>query len=198
MSETKRSAGRWYRLRRHQQGTAAVEFGLVVLAFLMVVFGIIEIARLIFLFNTLQEVTRRAADAAANTDFTNTTKLDEVRQHAIFRSSAGGLVLMSELTDQSVRIDYLSLSRDSEGNLSMVPIQAANLPSSPAENRKACLVDPNGATCIRVVRARVCQSGILPECEPMQFNSFVPLLSFSMALPRATTLARAESLGISP
>lgn len=198
MSETKCPMPKSYSRKRLQQGTVVVEFGLVLMAFFMVVFTIIEIARLMFLFNTLQEVTRRAATAAAITDFTSTAKLDAVRQNAIFRNSAGGLALMSQLTDKSIRIDYLSLSRDTDGNLSMVPIPAGNLPSSPAENRRGCLVDPNSATCIRIVRARVCQSDIAPECEPMQFQSFVPLLSFSIALPRATTLARAESLGIAP
>jgi Flp pilus assembly protein TadG len=197
MSATKRPICESYTRKRPQQGAAAVEFALVIVAFFVVVFGIIEIARLMFLFNTLQEVTRRAATGASNTDFTNASRLDEVRQHAIFRSSAGGLVLMNELTDESIRIDYLSVHRDPDGLLTMVPIQASALPSSPAANRRTCLVDPNSATCIRIVRARVCQPGITANCEPMEFQSMVPLLSFSMPLPVATTLAKAESLGIS-
>ena len=196
MLETKRLTPKSYS-KRLQQGAVAVEFGLVIVAFFIVVFGIIEIARLMFLFNTLQEVTRRAAAAAANTDFTNISRLNQVRQNAIFRSSAGGLVLMQELTDQSIRIDYLSVSRDPDGTLKMVPIQASSLPTSPAENRRGCLINPNSASCIRIVRARVCQSGISPGCEPMQFQSLVPLLNFSMPLTRATTLAKAQTLGIS-
>ncbi|MDB5917901.1 MAG: pilus assembly protein TadE [Massilia sp.] len=198
MSETKRLVSKPRGRKRLQHGSAAVEFSLVIVAFFTLIFGIIELARLMFLFNTLQEVTRRAATAASNTDFTNASKLNQVRQNAIFRDSAGGLVLMKELTDESIRIDYLSVSRDSAGTLSMVPIPASNLPSSPAANRRGCLVNPNSDSCIRIVRARVCQSGISPDCEPMQFQSFVPLLSFSLPLPRAPTLAKAESLGISP
>lgn len=196
MLETKRPLIESASRMRRQQGSTAIEFGLILVAFLTVVFFIVEVARIMFLFNTLQEVTRRAAAAASNTDFTNTGKMDEVRQNAIFRAAAGELILMPGLTDQSVRIDYLSVARDNDGNLSLVPISATNLPSSPAANRRGCLIDPNSATCIRVVRARVCQSGIAPDCEPMQYHSFVPLFSFAIALPRAPTLARAQSLGI--
>ncbi|PIL41666.1 TadE/TadG family type IV pilus assembly protein [Massilia psychrophila] len=197
MSATKRPIGNSCRRKRLQRGAAAVEFALVIVAFFIVVFGVIELARLMFLFNTLQEVTRRAATAASNTDFTNAGKLNNVRQSAIFRSSAGGLVLMKELTDESIRIDYLWVRRETDGALTMMPIQAGALPSSPAANRRGCLVDPNSESCIRIVRARVCQSGISPNCEPMQFQGIVPLLNFSMPLTIATTLAKAESLGIS-
>ena len=197
MSETKRPMRTSHSRKRLQQGATAVEFGLVSVAFFMVVFCIIELARLMFLFNTLQEVTRRAATAASNTDFTSISKLDQVRQSAIFRSSPGGLVLMNEMTDQSIRIDYMSLNRTTDGTLTMAAIPAGNLPSSPADNRKKCLIDPNSPSCIRIVRVRVCQAGISPGCEHMQFQSSVPLLfPFSMPLPRATTLAKAESLGI--
>jgi Flp pilus assembly pilin Flp len=197
MSETKRSKCKSYSRKRLQQGATAVEFGLVIVAFFMVVFGILEVARLIFLFNTLQEVTRRAATAASNTDFTSTSELAEIRQSAIFRDSAGGLVLMNELTYESIRIDYMSLNRDTDGTLTMVAIPANILPSSPADNRKKCLIDPNSPSCIRIVRVRVCQSRISPDCEPMQFQSSFPLLfTFTMPLTRATTLAKAETLGI--
>jgi Flp pilus assembly pilin Flp len=197
MSVTKRPIRTSYSRKRLQQGSTAVEFGLVIVVFFVVVLAIIELARLMFLFNTLQEVTRRAATAASNTDFTSISKLNEVRRNAIFRDSAGGLVLMNELTDESIRIDYMSLNRAPDGSLTMVPIPTSTLPSSPADNRKKCLFDPNSPGCIRIVRVRVCQSGISPDCERMQFQSSVPLLfPFSMPLPRATTLAKAESLGM--
>ncbi|WP_307164885.1 TadE family protein [Massilia sp. WF1] len=49
-----------------QNGTAAVEFAILALLFFTLVFGIIEVSRLLFVYNTLQEVTRRAVAAAVH------------------------------------------------------------------------------------------------------------------------------------
>lgn len=102
---------------------------------------------------------------------------------------------MRELTDQSIRIDYLAVRRDDDGTLTMVPIPAATLPSSPSENRKGCNMDPNSMTCIRIVRVRVCKADNSANCEPMEFKSLLSLFHFTLPLPTATTLAKAQSLG---
>jgi hypothetical protein len=57
------------------------------------VFGIIEVSRLLFVYNTLQEVTRRAAAAAVNVYPGNAVALAKVKQDAVFRDSPGELVL---------------------------------------------------------------------------------------------------------
>ena len=44
-----------------QQGAAAVEFALVALLFFTLLFGILEFGRMLYLYNTVQEVSRRAA-----------------------------------------------------------------------------------------------------------------------------------------
>lgn len=196
MSANKRPVGKPCSRKRLQHGSTAVEFALIAVVFFTLVFGIIEMARLMFLFNTLQEVTRRAATAAANTDFTKPADLDGVRRRAIFRDSAGGLVLMNELTDQSIRIDYLAINRNNDGTLNMVPIPTPSLPASPAENRRICLINPNSPPCIRIVRVQVCKPSISAVCEPMQFQSMVSLFNLSLPLPKATTLAKAQSLGL--
>jgi hypothetical protein len=196
MSETKRPVRKPYNFKRRQRGTAAVEFALVAVTFFTLLFGVIELARLMFLFNTLPVVTSRAARAAANTDFANADRIDEVRWRAMFRDSAGGMILMNELTDQSIRIDYLRVDRSAAGTLTMVPIPAGSLPASPAENRRVCLVDPNSLTCIRIVRVRVCNPGKLDKCEPMQFQPLIPLINLSLPLPTSTALVKAQSLGL--
>ncbi|MDB5910387.1 MAG: pilus assembly protein TadE [Massilia sp.] len=196
MSETKRQVCKPFRSKKLQQGVAAVEFALIAVAFFTLVFGVIDVARLMFLFNTLPEVTSRAAIAASSTDFTNTVELDRVRQRAIFRDSPGGMVLMQELTDQSIRIDYMSINRNDDGTLTMVPIPVGSLPSSPAANRRACLVDPNSPTCIRIVRVRVCNVSNSGACDAMQFQSLVALFNLSLPLPTSTTLVKAQSLGL--
>lgn len=182
--------------KRRQRGVAAVEFAIVAILFFTVVFGVIELARMMFMFNTLSEVTRRAASAAANADFTNPAAINQVQWQAIFRASAGGMTLMNELTDQSVRIDYLSVARNADGTFSMVPIDAGALPLSPAANRQVCLVDPNSSSCIRIVRARVCNSDNAVSCVPMQFRPLLPLVDLSLRLPTSPTLVIAKSLGL--
>ena len=52
--------------RTSQAGTTAVEFAITSIFFFLLVFGILELARIMYVFNTLQEVTRRAAAAAVN------------------------------------------------------------------------------------------------------------------------------------
>jgi len=183
------------RPRAHQSGTTAVEFAIVAMIFFMLVFGIIEIARLMYAINTVQEVTRRAARAAANTDFRDPVRLSRVRQFAVFNDSPGPLLLATPITDEFVRIDYLSVQRGAEGSQTFVEIPAGSLPNSPAENRRICLRDPNDAGCIRLVRARICVPGE-DGCTATPFQLFVPLVNPILRIHTGSTIVVAESLGL--
>lgn len=175
-----------------QTGVAAVEFSLVAIIFFTFVFGIIELARAFYICNTLQEVTRSAAAAAAMTDFSNPAALDSIRRQSIFRNSAGALAGAPDITDEHVRIDYLSITR-SANSLTMEPTSA--LPANPAKNRIECLKDPNSTSCIRLVRVRICDPKNSSSCQPVPFHVFVPLISLNLNLPTSTTIKVAESLG---
>jgi hypothetical protein len=122
------------------------------------IFTIIEIARIMYIYNTLQEVTRRAATAAAMSDFSDLDKTAVIRQNAIFRNSPGQLIFGAPVTDLNVRIDYLALTRQSNGSTTMAPIATSALPSCPGRNRQICMNDPNASNCIRFVRVRVCST----------------------------------------
>ena len=177
-----------------QQGVAAVEFAVVVLIFLMLFFGIVELARAMYIVNTLQEVTRRAAALAVNTDFSDATAMANLRQRAVLRNSPGLLVFADPVSDQHVKIDYLHIPLNAT-----VPLSIATLPATPQENRVNCATNPNAENCIRLVRARIC----LPDsdsgtCEPVPYKTLVSLVPFSFALSRATTVATVETLGIPP
>ena len=50
---------------KKQAGVAAVELAIVAVAFLLLVFGAIEVSRLLFTWNTLDTITQRAARVAA-------------------------------------------------------------------------------------------------------------------------------------
>lgn len=148
----------------NQNGGAAVEFALVVLFFLTLVFGILELARAMYICNTLQEVTRRAAAMAARTDFADAAAMQRVREYAVLRSSAGTLAFADPVTDAHVRIDYMAIT-DTEGTRGMEAIPTGSLPASPAANRLICMNDPNDPGCIRLVRARICLPGGGNNCD---------------------------------
>ena len=177
-------------------GATTAEFALSVVIFFSVLFFVIELARALYLTNTLQEATRRAAYAAAVSNFSDTAVMDRVRQDAVLRDSPGMLMLGAPVTDAHIRIDYLSLARAADGAMTMTPIAAADLPACPVRARINCASNPNGANCIRFVRARVCAPG--GGCDPVSYQPMLPLTGLGYALPVSTTIAKAESLGFAP
>ena len=183
--------------RRGRPGGAAgvitVELALVLGVFLLFVLGTVEIARMAFVLNTAQDVTRRAARAAAMTDFSNDGAMASLRYQALFRDSDESLPLLPELTPDRLRIEYLALSATGV----LAPVTAA--PACPAQNVVNCTIDPNGTSCIRFVRVRICAAGNGP-CAPLPYTSltgFLPGLP-SLALPISTSIAKAGTLGFQP
>jgi Flp pilus assembly protein TadG len=186
------------RRRPPQQGVAAVEFALLAVIFLLMVFGVIEIARLLYVFNTLQEVTRRAVAGAVNVQPRAGADLDRVRYDAVFRTGPGNLILAAPVSDEHLRIDYLALTRASSGALTLTEIPTASLPASAAENKHNCLCNPNALNCIRFVRARICDPSATTGCNAVQSQMIVPMVTLGVTLHLATTIAAAESLGYRP
>lgn len=183
--------------KSRQAGVAAVEFSLVAVIFLVFVFGLLEVIRVMYVINTLQEVTRRAASGAAITNFHDTSALSRVRTNAVFRDTPGPLLLADPITDANVTIEYLSVSKGSDGSMSLKPM--ASLPSCPAGNRLNCLSDPYGGSCIRAVRARVCASlDASGACIPVGFKSMFSIIGLEPVLSEfltAPTIVPAGSLG---
>jgi hypothetical protein len=179
-----------------QTGSITAEFGLTLVLFLTIVCAVLELARVIYLYNTLQVATQRAAALAANADFSDAAALARVRQQAIFRDSAGGLILGAPVSDVHVRIDYLSLSN--AGGVTMTPIPSASLPACPANNRLNCMADPYGASCIRLVRARICDPAAPDACNGVPYQPLFSFIGLRFGLPTATSIASAETLGALP
>ncbi|WP_332853669.1 TadE/TadG family type IV pilus assembly protein [Duganella sp. S19_KUP01_CR8] len=177
------------------RGAITIEFSLLSLLFFTLLFAVMEVARAMYLLNTLQEVTRRAAALAAVSDFSNPAVMDQVRQTALLRDGPGMLTLGQPVTDAHIRIDYLSLARAGNGDLTLTPIPTGSLPACVARARLNCIADPNGAGCIRFVRARLCAPNG-NSCDPVSYQTIMPLFSLSATLPTATAIARAESLGL--
>lgn len=179
-----------------QRGGAAVEFALLVGLFLTIVFGILEVARVIYLFNTLQEVTRRAAALAVNSPFDPTSQ-GTVQSEALFPDKNGNLVLGAPVTPAHVQVQYLSLSYGAGGVPNMQVVNP--LPADPARNRLNCQSNPYAANCIRLVRVRICRPGSGTGCDPVPYQMLFPLVDFStLTLPISETLAPAQTLGYVP
>jgi hypothetical protein len=185
-----------YRGRKaRQHGGAAVEFAVLVGLFLLIVFGVLEIARFIYLVNTLQEVSRRAAAMAVSSAFDADAQAT-VQKDALFPDKNGNLLLGAPVTPAHIQLQYLSLSREG-GTLEMHVVNP--LPASPARNRLNCLNDPYGANCIRLVRVRICQLGSGNNCDPVPYQTLFPFVNFSaLTLPHSETLVPAQSLGYVP
>lgn len=177
------------RKRRTEAGSLTMEYALVFPGFLLFVFLLLEIARALCVWNTVQEVTRRAARGAAISDFSCAAALRAVRLDAIFRDSDGELLLSGGVTQDHVVIDYLWL--DGAGKLQA--LGAGALPASPAQNRANCMVNPASSSCIQFVRARICS----PDgCQPVPYSPMLRWLPLpAMTVPTAATVVRAESLG---
>lgn len=179
--------------RRTQRGVAAVEFAIVAVIFFTLFFGILELARAMYLCNTLQEVTRRAVALAVNTDFSNEQDMQKVRERAIFRTGAGALMFGDPITDEYVKIDYLSIPAGAS-----VPV-AATMPDNPQDNRVNCTSNPNAAKCIVLVRARICApGGGAGTCDPVPYRAIFSLVPIAFSLPASTTIAKIETLGLPP
>lgn len=176
-----------------QRGVAAVEFALVALPFLTLVFGIIEVARAMYICNTLQEVTRVASALAVNTNFSDSSAMQRVQRRAIFRDSSGVLLFAEPISDQHVRIDYMYIPANAT-----IPVAMAGAPSSPEQNKLNCLRDPNAANCIRLVRVRICLPGGGSTCEPVPYQTLTSFIQLPFSLPLSTTIAKVETLGMAP
>lgn len=174
-------------------GATAVEFAVVVPVFLLLVFGIIELARVMYIYHTLAEVTRLAARAAVNISFNDTAALDQARKRAVFDELGGQLPFGHPITYENIRIEYLYLGATA---LQLQKIPPGAMPSCPARNRLNCMIDPNGSNCIRAVQASICTVGSASgTCTPVSYQPIIPVVPLSIRLPISLTIMSAETLG---
>lgn len=182
----------------HQSGNFIVEFALVITFFLITMFTVIEVSRALYIVNTLQEVTRRAARLGSVTDFSDKNAINSLVSKSIFRDNPGGLALAAPITDRHIKVDYLAVRPQTSGGLTWAAIPESSMPGCPAKNRQICTADATDPSCIRLVRVRVCKPSSDNECEPIPYETALPLVNLPMNLPISTSIVRAESLGYKP
>jgi hypothetical protein len=172
-----------------QRGSAAVEFALVAIVYFLFVFGTMELARMMYTLNTLTEVVNRTARGAAVTNPGDAGKMDTMRNTAMLDAGTGKLPLGGGIDTSYLRIEYLAADRSSA---------VASLPTCPVNNVMNCLQNPNGASCIRYIRVRLCDPSDGMACKPVPY---VPMLAldglaaFHFQLPAFTTVVAAQTLG---
>jgi hypothetical protein len=155
-----------------QRGVAAVEFAIVAILLFTLLFGIIEFGRLFYVFNSVQEVTRRAAREAV---VTWTTQQSTVKNLALFGAST--LPAGVEITADSISIDYLNQSGG----------KSSPLPGTPGENVTKCQDNSNG--CIAYVQVSITGATYAPMVSLFPF--------FALPVPASTVTMPAESMGYS-
>ena len=92
-------------MNQRQRGVYTVEFAVVGVVFFMVLFGVIEIARALFVWNTITEATRRGARVAAVCP-PNHGAIAEI---AVLNNPGGGSAssVINGLTTGNVTVEYL-------------------------------------------------------------------------------------------
>jgi Flp pilus assembly protein TadG len=141
-------------MKRRQRGIAVVEFAIIGVLLMIVIFGVIETGRALFIVNTLTEATRRGARMATVCPVNDSM----AARVAVFDNGGGGSAVVHGLTTANVVVEYLNT--------------AGNVIADPANNFSS----------IRYVRVRIVnftQSFIIPFIMPS-----VSLAGFSTTLPR--------------
>jgi TadE-like protein len=179
-----------------QRGVAAVEFALTALFFITFLFGIIEVARAMYLWSTLTEVTRRYARVLAVTDFNDPAALALARNLATFGSTDGSFPLGGSINGSNLKVTYLR-----GDGVSAV----SSMPDCPAQNIINCNSNPNGASCIRFVQVRLCQTAqagdVAGTCGNVPYTSLLALNGLFPAtfkFPTFATTTPAEAFGHQP
>jgi len=163
-----------------------VEFALVVVVFVTIVFGIFELGRLFYVNTTIQEVTRRAAREQV---VRWVTAVGDVQRAAVFGAGSGTVALPAggEVTNATVHVSFHGSLDDAMAGIN--PISGVG--SDPVANINNCLI--LSAACIRYVRAGL----ETPAGDPVHYAPMVALFDFlDVPLPGAVVVMPAESLGL--
>lgn len=100
-------------MRRANAGVTTVEFAIIGTLLMIVVFGVIEMGRALYVVNVLTEAARRGARMAAVCPVGD----PKPAQVAVFDTGGGTSSVVSGLTESNVLVQYL----DSSGNVLAAP-----------------------------------------------------------------------------
>lgn len=165
-----------------QCGAATVEFALVAVIFFSLLFGIVEFGRGLFVWNSIQEVTRYVARESVTCWRTDWNAMKDSR----------GLMGMSSLP-AAPELGSGSISIEPLRRADMVVLTGNDLPGSVDENASNCM-KPDGVgtpqNCIGFVRVKV-NASFTPLIGTLLWFPLQPI-----PLPPSTVVMPAESLGL--
>ncbi len=171
---------------RQQHGAAAVEFAIIAMLLFTLLFGIIEFGRLFYLYNTAQEITRRAARESV-VRWKDNSDSSPAKILALFGSA--NLPAGAEIKPANINIDYLT-------EIGGTPNP---MPNNATENISACLNGPAG--CIALVRVSIigtANSHCTNDASRACYKPMVGLFSsLEVPIPASTVTMPAESMGYS-
>jgi hypothetical protein len=171
-------------IKPREYGAASVEFALVAALLLTLLFGVMELGRILLVWNSAQEVTRRAARDAAVHGLTPFIQYDAVLQPG---TSSGTVAFpgAGEITNWTVLIQFMA------GDFGALSATAP--PANALLNQSNCAqgISP----CVSAIQASLCAPGITP-CQPV---SYLPIglfgNVFQLSLPLSTVTLPLESAG---
>ncbi|HEY0589846.1 MAG TPA: TadE/TadG family type IV pilus assembly protein [Pseudoduganella sp.] len=167
-----------YSCLKRQSGAAIVEFAIIGSLLLAFIYGIFEFGRMMFVYNTMQEISRRGAREATVRWVSDSAA---IKSFALFGAATlpGG----PEITSANIFIRYLRANGVDE--VTAVPLDAG-------DNLSACNDATRTTECIMYVEVSVRNV----EYKPLIFKAgAVTTARPANAMPQATTVVYAESLG---
>jgi Flp pilus assembly protein TadG len=163
---------------KRQSGAAIVEFALICAIFIALLIATIEFGRMMFVYNSMQEISRRGAREATVRWISDTAA---IKSAALFGAST--LPGAPEVTSSNIFIRYLRANGVDE--VTTPPIDAG-------DNIAACNDVTRTSECIAFVEVSVRNV----TYKPLIFNpDSVTTSRPTVSLPQATTVVYAESLG---
>lgn len=96
-------------MKNRQYGLTTVEFAIIAVSLIIVLFGVIEVSRALFVWNTIGEATRRGARVAEVCPVNH----GAIRRLAVFGTGGGSGTaspVLSGLSTSNVTVEYLNAS----------------------------------------------------------------------------------------
>jgi len=105
-------------MKKSEQGVFTVEFAIIAVALFIVLFAVIELSRIIWIWNTADEATRRGARVAAVCPINHPA----VAEATVFAPSGGGpnSPILRNLTTANVSVAYLDEDGDAETTFELI------------------------------------------------------------------------------
>ena len=154
---------------QRQRGTTTVEFAIIGAAMLMVLFGVIEVARAMFVMNALGEATRRAARMATVCPVNDPA----IAQVGLFNTPGGsGNRILGNLTAANFAVEYLNSAgavvADPVGNFSQIQFVRTRIANYQHQIlipfATSLITTPNFATTLRRESLGVPRDGVIQPC----------------------------------